>query len=124
MPQPAAGAEWSWGAPSDSLCRVTAVTFRLAAAAGGTARQVYVSYYDPTTRQIASAAAGVTAVPAGDTVTVFMSMGANASSLGNTGVTGALPWLTLPPHCVVKGRTRFLAGGDQYSDVVLLVELY
>lgn len=124
IPAPAAGANWSFTGDGRYFTRVLAITNRFATSAVVANRFPSMQLTDTNGVVISSVSAGGS-IPASTSVTPYLMVGGPAYANGNVGATfGFLPDLLIPPGWVWQSSAANLDVGDQFSNVVLLVQRF
>lgn len=119
--QPAAGSDWTLTRQSKGLFRVGSIFAKLTTSATAATRVPRAQVVDGTTRVLVSVV-----VPAVIAATKAVEI-TWAREMGRGDATGinhvvSLPDVTFPPNSQLKMSTTGLAAGDQWSDVVVIVE--
>lgn len=124
LPQPAAGAQWSFKVDGRYFTRVLAIRYLFATSA-------VVANRFPEVQLVDSNGASITSVPGGSTVaasnflTAYLTLEAPGFAGGSSGDTfGFLPDLLIPPDWIWKSSVFGMDAGDQFSQIILLVQRF
>lgn len=120
---PAAGADWSWPAPQGQLLRLRAVSAKLTADATAGTRAPLLQVVDADAAVVLSVPLSAAVAATAAAVITWAAELPAAYKTGSDYV-APLPGILLPANLTVKVTTAALAAGDQWSDVLLTVELY
>ena len=122
VPNPAAGAEWQWSAPSDRLAEVQAVTATLTSSATVATRVPQLAFESAGALLMAQAV-NASKQAASLAWRYVWWWGGGAAVAGVDLVYTPMPRLLLPPGAKVLATTAGLAAGDQWSAITLLARL-
>ena len=124
LPDPAAGAIWSYTVDGRYYERLVAVRYRFATSAVVATRFPVVALQD-TNGTVITSAQGGWGVPAGSAVTASLAVGVPVAATATNGSTfGYLPDVLAPPGWSWVANVGAMDAGDAFSQVVLLVQRF
>lgn len=120
--QPAAGTDWVYDLPQNRLVSVGAVTAKLVTSTAVANRRPKLRVKDATGHIVVSIPV-TTAITASSTRWISWGRSMGAAFLSGSHEVSSLPEIILPPNCTIGTTTTAIAAGDQWSTVVLLLEV-
>lgn len=124
LPDPAAGAQWSYTVDGRYYERIVAVSVKLVTSAVAANRFPLLTFADANGTAVTAVPLG-SAVAASSTINSYLTAGAPGFDLGPAGGQfGYIPDLLLPPGWSLRSSVAGMDAADQFSGVVLLVQRF